>query len=136
MVIAVYHQIMSAKAEPEIPSDTNVRLTLRLRLVAGENILLGPGKIELLGHIAETGSISEAAKRMNMSYNRAWLHVKVMNEAFLEPLVSSSRGGSSGGGATLTTLGHEVVSLFQKMQKEAELAAEKSHRQLSQLIRR
>ncbi|RBP48041.1 molybdate transport system regulatory protein [Roseimicrobium gellanilyticum] len=94
------------------------RLYPRFRMYRGDDLVLGPGKAELLGHIAETGSISEAARRMDMSYNRAWLHVKAMNEGFREPLVSSSRGGSEKGGATLTETGQEVLSLYQKLEAE------------------
>ena len=77
----------------------------RFRMYRGKEIVLGPGKADLLGHIAKTGSISEAARLMRMSYNRAWLHVKVMNESFKEALVHSSRGGNERGGAALTDAG-------------------------------
>ncbi|HIM72021.1 MAG TPA: LysR family transcriptional regulator, partial [Alphaproteobacteria bacterium] len=44
---------------------------LRLRLLFGPEIAVGPGKVALLKAIRETGSISAAARRMNMSYRRA-----------------------------------------------------------------
>jgi len=82
----------------------------------GEEIALGPGKAELLGHIADTGSISEAARRMEMSYNRAWLLVRTMNRCFKEPLVVSSRGGDKHGGAQLTKSGKDVLRLYQQLE--------------------
>ncbi len=49
------------------------RLTVKMRIrVYGGDRMLGPGKMELLAHIDETGSLSAAAKRMGMSYMRAW----------------------------------------------------------------
>jgi molybdate transport system regulatory protein len=91
------------------------------RIYLGEEIALGPGKAELLGHIAETGSISEAARRMEMSYNRAWLLVRTMNRCFKKPLVLATRGGDRHGGAQLTKSGQEVLTFYRRL--EAKFAA-------------
>ena len=111
------------------------RIVPRYRVYLGSESVLGPGKAELLEHIAETGSISEAARLMGMSYNRAWLHVKVMNESFKEPLVNSTRGGTTGGGASLTDEGTKVVALYRKMEREAEKATADTRDQLKRLMR-
>lgn len=95
------------------------RILSRYRVYRGEEIALGPGKAELLELIAETGSLAEAARRMDMSYNRAWLHVKVMNERFAQPLVTTSRGGAGKGGAALTEAGQEVLALYRRLEEEA-----------------
>src|SRR6185312_15894164 len=92
------------------------RFKALLRVYRGDEIALGPGKAELLGHIADTGSISEAARRMEMSYNRAWLLVRTMNRCFKEPLVVSSRGGDKHGGAQLTKSGKDVLRLYQQLE--------------------
>lgn len=101
---------------------TEVRILPRHRIYTGSTLVLGPGKAELLGLIAETGSLSEAARRMGMSYNRAWLHVKVMNESFAAHLVATSRGGAEKGGAVLTDTGREVLALYLRLQDEAHQA--------------
>ena len=93
----------------------------QFRIYLGNEIAFGPGKAELLRHISETGSISESARRMEMSYNRAWLLVRTMNRCFKEPLVSATRGGDTHGGAELTSTGKRVLALYQQM--EAEVAA-------------
>ena len=100
----------------------------------GKEIVLGPGKAELLEHIAETGSILEAARHMGMSYNRAWLHVKVMNESFKEPLVHSSRGGNEHGGASLTETGAQVLKLYRQLEGQAEKATKKLSAALAKLV--
>ena len=100
------------------------------------DIVLGPGKAELLTLVQETGSISEAAKRMDMSYNRAWLHIKVMNESFAGPLVSSTRGGAAGGGALLTPLGLRVLELWSQLEHDAEAATKKVRADLIKLLAR
>ena len=87
----------------------------RLRVERGKEIALGPGKAELLRHIAATGSIAEAAARMEMSYMRAWKLVKTMEACFRQPLVDARRGGSARGGATLTKAGTEVLKLYHEM---------------------
>jgi molybdate transport system regulatory protein len=98
------------------------RFKSQFRIYAGDEIALGPGKAELLHHISKTGSISEAARRMDMSYNRAWLLVRTMNRCFKEPLVLASRGGDSHGGAALTKTGQQVLALYQKLESKVNSA--------------
>ena len=87
---------------------------LRLRFTAGPAIALGPGKADLLQALRETGSISAAARRLGMSYRRAWLLVNTMNQCFSAPLVETSKGGESRGGAVLTALGEEVLARYRR----------------------
>ena len=58
-----------------------------------------------------------------MSYKRAWLLVDQLNHTFAGPLVRSERGGASGGGATLTQLGQDVLSLYRAALARSEAAA-------------
>lgn len=105
---------------------TDFRLKIQLRIVSGETIALGPGKVELLEAIRDRGSISAAGRSMGMSYRRAWDLVAVMNRCFRQPLVTTETGGLHGGGTHLTALGHEVVARFRAMEAHAkvELAAD------------
>ena len=89
----------------------------RFRILRGDDIALGPGKVELLALIGQTGSINRAARRMGMSYMRAWSLVRTINRCFKQPLVLVSRGGKGGGGAELTETGAEVVALYQQMEQ-------------------
>jgi len=86
-------------------------------------VALGPGKAELLALVAETGSISEAARRMEMSYMRAWTLIQTMNRCFKEPLVTSARGGKRGGGAALTPTGRQALKLYRQMEATGLAAA-------------
>ncbi len=94
----------------------------RLRILLAEAIAIGPGKAELLQRIAEKGSISAAARAMNMSYRRAWLLVDTMNRSFVGPLVGTATGGTRGGGAYLTELGKEVLAHYEAMEDKANTA--------------
>src|SRR5690349_12162785 len=89
--------------------------TTRIRILAGSAIALGPGKADLLRAIDETGSISGAARRMRMSYRRAWLLVHTMNDCFDPPLVEAVKGGSEGGGARLTSTGRRVMTEYARV---------------------
>ena len=89
---------------------------LRLRIVLGRDIAIGPGKADLLELIRETGSIAAAGRRLGMSYKRAWLLVDTMNGCFSKPLVEAIKGGKTGGGARLTPLGEDVLARYRRMQ--------------------
>ena len=98
-------------------------LSVRLRVLAGEDVALGPGKAELLSAIAQTGSIRKAAQVLGISYMHAWLLIQIMNRYFSAPLVHTARGGQKGGGAGLTEEGHAVLALFREMAADAVQAA-------------
>lgn len=89
----------------------------RLRFPHAGSDAFGPGKAELLRHIAATGSIRTAATELGMSYNRAWLLVTDMNSLFRAPLVTVVRGGGTGGGAALTPLGEEILTRYSRMEQ-------------------
>lgn len=83
---------------------------------------LGPGKVTLLEHIRDTGSISAAGRAMEMSYKRAWMLVEEMNAAFEAPVVESVRGGPKGGGAQLTASGLAVIAHYRAAEAASESA--------------
>ena len=87
---------------------------LRVALTSRDHI--GPGKVRLLELIHEHGSISAAARAMDMSYRRAWLLVENMNTMFRGPVLTPAVGGMQGGGAVLTRLGREIIVRFRRME--------------------
>jgi molybdate transport system regulatory protein len=99
---------------------TMAKLTLRIDFETADAI--GPGKIRLLEHVRDTGSISAAGRAMDMSYRRAWLLVDMLNNAFREPVVSTKLGGKAGGGAVLTRFGEELVRSYREMELVAHAA--------------
>lgn len=108
---------------------------LRIRIVFGEAEMMGPGKAELLERIARTGSIAAAGREMGMSYKRAWELIGTLNAMFQAPVVASTRGGPGGGGAVLTELGHEVVSLYRAFEVEAQQAGARQLDAICALLR-
>jgi molybdate transport system regulatory protein len=110
--------------------------TLRLRVLLGCEIALGPGKVDLLEGIRETGSIAAAGRRLGMSYKRAWLLIATMNGCFSKPLVEAVKGGKSGGGAWLTALGEEVLVRYRHMERETERAVAGDLSRLRRVMRK
>lgn len=87
-------------------------IKIKIQVTNGKEIAFGPGKAQLLEAIHQFGSISAAAKSMNMSYKRAWDLVAVMNTSFISPLVTTTVGGSQGGHTALTETGHQVLQVY------------------------
>ena len=91
-------------------------LTVRFRVDFGDRCSVGAGKIELLEGIARTGSLSQAAREMRMSYRRAWLLLDDMNLSFDHPVAHASVGGRGGGGVVLTSFGSGLVAGYRRLE--------------------
>lgn len=109
---------------------------MRVRVEIGEDIALGPGKVELLEHIAETGSLAAAARSMKMSYMRAWTLVQTMERCFRKPLVEAVRGGRERGGTRLTETGVKAVALYRRMELDGQAAAGDRWMEMKRMLRR
>lgn len=94
----------------------------RVRIIIGDDMVLGPGKVDLLEAIGRAGSISAAGREMGMSYRRAWLLVDALNHMFPDALVIASPGGSHGGGAKLTDYGRDVAAAYRRVEQRARTA--------------
>lgn len=92
---------------------------------------IGVGKIELLEYIASTGSLSQAARDLGMSYRRAWLLLEDMKLSFDQPVVRSSTGGPNGGGATLTDFGKQLIARYRKLESEMQSLARTTLREIA-----
>lgn len=112
-----------------------IQTKLRLRILYNEQIAIGPGKAELLEAIQRTGSISQAAKSMNMSYRRAWQLVDTMNQCFTSALVETQTGGTHGGGAIVTPLGQQILRAFREVEKLANQTIQSQLFQISQHLK-
>ncbi len=105
-------------------------MLFRPRVIHHGEIALGPGKADLLEAIEAGGSISGGARRLGMSYMKAWTLVKIMNRSFRGPLVEVGRGGRRGGAAHLTPLGREVLALYRDLVEKSEKASRDTWRLL------
>jgi molybdate transport system regulatory protein len=108
----------------------------RLRINSGDVIAIGPGKVELIEAIGATGSITEAAKSLGMSYRRAWLLLEELNTMLRQPAVASVKGGVRGGGSELTEVGMQLIELYRQIEATAARACAGDLQRLQDLLAR
>jgi len=95
-------------------------------------LAIGPGKVALLEAIQQTGSITSSARKLGMSYRRAWLLVDETNRCLVRPAVHTVAGGQRGGGSSLTPVGVELVRRYRALEHQTGLAV---RRKLKSLLR-
>lgn len=103
----------------------------RIWIDGKEGTFLGYGRIVLLERIEKYGSITRAAKSMEMSYRHAWELVDSMNRQSPKPLVEAVTGGKGGGGAQLTEEGKRAINLFWKFYADFQKFIEKEGKKFS-----
>lgn len=99
-------------------SENELKVMGSLALGKDEQHVLSDKRIALLEHIAQCGSITQAAKAAGLSYKGAWDAVDAMNSMFDEPLVATATGGKGGGGTQLTGLGVRMVDAYRALRRE------------------
>jgi len=99
--------------KPRISGAAAPIVRFRMRITTGDVIAIGPGKIALLEAIDRTGSITSAARHLNMSYRRAWLLLDEINRSLSKPAVVSEKGGRQGGGTALTDTGRRLSQVWE-----------------------
>ena len=111
-------------------------IRLRLRIDVNHEAAIGPGKIVLLEAIMETGSISAAARKLGMSYRRAWLLIEDINGRLRCPAVMRAKGGDRGGSSELTESGRRLVELYRTVEANANSRALPQIKALTALLAR
>ena len=94
----------------------NYRVNGRIWLETEKGHQLGPGRQKLLKAIKELGTITEAAKKMKMSYRHAWEIIKQLNSYSGELVVEKNTGGNGGGGSKLTAAGEALLEQYERYQ--------------------
>lgn len=110
--------------------------SVRFRIDLGAKCSIGPGKIDLLEAITQSGSIRQAARDLGMSYRRAWLLIDSVNRSFSEPSTHASVGGSGGGGVELTAFGAELVRRYRSVSRRIESIAQSEFGDLAPKVQR
>jgi len=106
-----------AKPKPRKKADNTPTLRGRIWIDGSEGTFFGHGRAVLLERIMEHGSITKAAKSMDMAYRHAWDLVDSMNRQAKEPFVEVATGGKGGGGAKVTKTGEQAIKMFWKFHK-------------------
>ena len=93
------------------------KIKSRIWIEADDNVLLGEGRVRLLKAIDKTGSLSKAAKSLQISYKKAWTLIDAVNKSSKKPVTVTSIGGKGGGGAVLTEYGKNLILAFEDINK-------------------
>jgi molybdate transport system regulatory protein len=98
---------------------------VRFRIDFSGHSSVGPGKISLLEAIRDTGSLSQGARNLGMSYRRAWLLVESLRQSFREPVTVASTGGKDGGGMLVTEFGDALIKGYRQLERDFATLAER-----------
>ena len=93
------------------------KIKSRIWIETKNSVLLGEGRVQLLKAIEETGSLSKAAKKLHISYKKAWNLIDSVNKSAKKPVTINSIGGKGGGGAKLTPYGKSLIIAFDEINK-------------------
>ena len=99
---------------------TSYKVKSRIWIEGKTATFLGEGRVELLEHVLETGSINEASKKMGMSYKKALRLLDTMKSQYGKPLIVSNSGGKGGGGSLVTEEGKRMISWFRTLSLKCE----------------
>ncbi len=92
---------------------TKIKLNHKIWLSAeNDKGVLGDGKWQILKTIEDTGSLTAACKKLNLTYRRTWGDLKKIEQMLGFPLLEKSRGGKEGGSSQLTPNGIKLVAAF------------------------
>src|SRR5215510_507560 len=104
-------------------------LQASLEVETESGAVLRGGRICLLEAIEKYGSISQAARRIPMSYKAAWDALDDLNNLADFPVIERSIGGVGGGGTKLTDYGRRLVAMFRAVEDEYQAAMDQLHRE-------
>ena len=93
---------------------------LKLWIEKAGLLVLSDYRVQLLQHVADTGSLAQAAERMGLSYRRAWGKIKEMERNLGAPLVQSEAGGVGGGRTRLTPRARTLLAQYRRFRAAVE----------------
>lgn len=100
-----------------------MKLTIKgeITITTERGYKISPRIIEVLKMVEKTGSLNRAVKEMELSYSYIWNTLYKLNCHLDAPLIETQRGGSGGGESFLTDKGKELISQYEKLEKNFEI---------------
>ena len=102
----------------------------RIWIDGPEGTFIGYGRVVLLERIMEHGSITKAARSMEMAYRHAWDLVDSMNRQAKKPFVVLATGGKGGGGALVTEEGRRAIKVVWKFHEDLQAFLKREEKKL------
>jgi len=102
-------------------------VSVKVHLEYNGKFVMSAGRYAVLKTLAETGSLSETAKKLGMSYRYVWGVVHKIEDALDEKIVVSERGGRAGGRSVLSPAGVELLRTFERENSEIQNFARYKH---------
>jgi len=93
-------------------------LVVRFQISFAKGAHIRPGQIALLEAIRDSGSLSQAARNLTMSYRHAWLLVDDLNSSFREPATVTITGGKGGRSLFVTAFGEILIRNYRELEEE------------------
>lgn len=110
--------------------DKDLHLKLTIRMYTDDNQrCFGPGIATLLERVRVHKSLRAAAASMEMAYSKAWRIIRTAEGVFGCKLLSSTIGGSHGGGAVLTPQAEQLLAAYADYQAQVEAFAQEKFRE-------
>ena len=105
--------------------DKDLHLKLTIRMYTDDNQrCFGPGIATLLQRVRLHKSLRAAAASMEMAYSKAWRIIRTAEGVFGCKLLSSTIGGSHGGGAVLTPQAERLLAAYEDYHAKVEAFAQ------------
>jgi len=106
-------------------SHNGLNIKSKIWIEAGGEPVFGRGRRFLLEAIDTHGSINQAAKEVDISFRKAWGHIKAMEERLGVKLVERQAGGRNGGGAALTDDARAFLKKYEALEKDIQEIVDK-----------
>lgn len=103
------------------------QIKYKVWIEADQQTFLGSGRIRLLKTVEELGSLNKAAKKLNISYKKAWDLIKSINDTAKKPITATTTGGSGGGGMTLTEYGKKMMDQYERLSAQTQAFIEQQN---------
>jgi len=104
-----------------------MKIRHKLWLEEDGGLLFGEGRQNLLDAVNQLGSLSAAAKKLEMSYRAAWGRVRASEKRLGIQLLQRAPTGRS---LVLTEAGQQLLDQYTQFEKEADRAIDKIGRKI------
>lgn len=111
---------MSKHLQSILKKDLHLKVNGSMWIECESKKFFGPGPMELLERIEDTGSINKAAKQMGMSYKKSWEIINRLNKNAIRPLVETRTGGKKGGGSLISPEAKQLIKQYKNLRKKFE----------------